>query len=182
MSSPRALARRYAKALLEVAASAGAKDVLVLRDELASFVPLVDGHPELRRAVADPGLAAAEKRRLVGLVAERAGASSLVRQLVDLLAARDRLGLLQDVAEAYAQLANEAQGVVTARVESAVPLSAAQRQALEQALKGEAKQVELRAEVDADLLGGLVVRAFGRTYDGSVRTRLGALRRRLARS
>jgi F-type H+-transporting ATPase subunit delta len=71
--------------------------------------------------------------------------------------------------------------VVTARVASAVPLSVPQRQALEQALQGDAKQVELRAEVDPALLGGLVVRAFGQTYDGSVRTRLSALRRRLAR-
>jgi F-type H+-transporting ATPase subunit delta len=181
MSSASALARRYAKALLEVAASSGGREVLALRDELAGFVPLVDDHAELRQALAHPGLAAAQKRRLVSAVAERAGASPLVKRLVDLLAGRARLGLLKDVAEAYAELANRSQGVVTARVASAVPLSAPQRQALEQALQGDAKQVELRAEVDPALLGGLVVRAFGQTYDGSVRTRLSALRRRLAR-
>ena len=52
--------------------------------------------------------------------------------------------------------------------------------ALEAALKGAFTSVELRTSVEPALVGGLVVRAFGRTYDGSVREHLAALRRRLA--
>jgi F-type H+-transporting ATPase subunit delta len=108
--------------------------------------------------------------------------SPLVKRLIELLSTRDRLALLAAVAEAYAQLANAALGVVAAEAVSAVPLAAEQKQALESALKGDAASVELVERVDPALVGGLVVSAFGRTYDGSVRTRLNALRRRLAAS
>jgi F-type H+-transporting ATPase subunit delta len=96
------------------------------------------------------------------------------------LSARDRLALLSDVSEAYADLANAAHGVVAAEVASAVPLGAKHKKALETALKGGGVSVELATRVEPALVGGLVVRAFGRTYDGSVREQLAALRRRLA--
>lgn len=180
--APRALARRYARALLDVASSEGGTAVSALRDELRGFVPQLDAHPQLRLALAHPALDAAAKRRVVLALAERAKVSPLVKRLIELLSARDRLGLLADVAEAYAQLANAALGVVAAEAVSAVPLAAQQKKALESALKGGAASVELVERVDPALVGGLVVHAFGRIYDGSVRTRLNALRRRLAAS
>ena len=181
-SAPRALARRYARALLEVATADGAKAVLALRDELRGFVPQLASHAQLRLALAHPGLGADQKRRLVLALAERAKVRPLVKRLVELLSTRDRLTLLSAVAEEYAELANAAQGVVAAEAVTALPLAAAQKKALESALKGSASSVELRERVDPALVGGVVIRAFGRTYDGSVRTRLAALRRRLAAS
>jgi F-type H+-transporting ATPase subunit delta len=180
--APRALARRYARALLEVATADGAKVVLALRDELRGFVPQLAAHAQLKLALAHPRLGADQKRRLVLALAERAKVSPLVKRLVELLSTRDRLTLLAAVAEEYAELANEAQGVVAAEAVTALPLAAAQKKALESALKGSASSVELRECLDPALVGGLVIRAFGRTYDGSVRTRLLALRRRLAAS
>jgi F-type H+-transporting ATPase subunit delta len=46
------------------------------------------------------------------------------------------------------------------------------------ALTGRA--VELKSRVDPALVGGMLVNIEGRTYDGSVRARLLALRRRLS--
>lgn len=180
--APHALARRYARALLDVAGEGGRKGVLALRDELAAFVRQLGGHEPLALALAHPGLAAEQKRRLVLALADSAGASALVKRLVELLGVRDRLTLVAEVAQAYAALANAAHGVVTAQVVSALPLAEQQRKALAAALAAGAASVELTSEVDPRILGGLVVRAFGRTYDGSVRTRLAGLRRRLAAS
>jgi len=176
---PRSLARRYARALLDVANQGGRQAVLALRDELRAFVPQL-GHPQLRMALAHPALGAEQKRRLMLALAKAAKLTPLLKRLVELLSARDRLALLPDVAEAYADLANAAHGVVAAEVASAVPLGALQKKALETALKGKFASVELRTRVEPALVGGLVVRAFGRTYDGSVREHLAALRRRLA--
>lgn len=179
---PRSLARRYARALLEVANAEGGARALALRDELRAFVPQLDAHPQLRLALAHPALGAEQKRRLMLALADAAKVTPLVKRLVELLSTRDRLALLPDVVEAYAELANAAHGVVAADVASAVPLGAEQKHALETALKGAFESVELRTRVEPLLVGGLVVRAFGRTYDGSVREHLAALRRRLAAS
>ncbi len=60
--------------------------------------------------------------------------------------------------------------------------TADQRQALETTLRGmTGREVELQAEVDPQIMGGLVLEMEGRVYDGSVRARLGALREHLAR-
>jgi F-type H+-transporting ATPase subunit delta len=171
--APRALARRYARALLDVAGD----EALALRDEIRTFGRLVEGHPALRRVLLHRALGEDPRRRVLVAVAEQAGASALLRRLVDLLASRDRLSLLPDVVEAYAELANAAHGVVSAEVVSAVPLASGQREALATAL---GRSVEVRSHVDPGVVGGLVVRVGGTTYDGTVRTRLAALRRRLA--
>lgn len=173
----RPLARRYARALLDVARAAG--EALAVRDELRALVPAVTGHDALWRALVHPGVSAEVKGRVLAAVAETAGASPVVRRLVALLAARDRVALLPEVAEAYADAANAAQGVVSAEAVSASPLTGDEHRALEAALGG---AVELRTRVDPDLLGGLLVRVGGTTYDGSVRARLAALGRRLAES
>ena len=87
------------------------------------------------------------------------------------------MALLPDVVETYAQLANAARGIVSAEAVSAVPLAAEETRALAAALGG---AVELVTRVDPELVGGVLVRTGGKTYDGTVRTRLDALRRRLA--
>ncbi|HSD65185.1 MAG TPA: ATP synthase F1 subunit delta [Vicinamibacteria bacterium] len=173
----RALARRYARALLEVASREGAGPALALRDELRAFGPVVDGHPRLRRALLHPGLGTEARRRVLAAVAEGAGASALLRRVLELLASRDRVSLLPDLIEAYGALANVAHGVVPATVVSAAPLAEAQGRALAAALGG---AVELQSRVDPAVVGGLLVQVGGTTYDGTVRTRLAALRRRLA--
>ena len=177
--APRALARRYARALLYVAGREGTEAILALRDELRAFSPLVSGHAGLRRALLHPGLGAEPRRRVLAALADRAGATVLLRRLLDLLASRDRVALLPDVTETYAELANAARGVASVEAAAAVALTDAQSRALAAALGG---AVELRTRVDPGLIGGLLVRKGGRTYDGTVRMRLAALRRRLAAS
>jgi len=175
--APRALARRYARALLEVAGRQERDATLALRDELRAFAAVVSGHPGLQQALRSPGLGDERRRRLLGAVAESADASVLLRRLVDLLASRDRIALLPGVADAFAAAANAAHGVVSAEAVSAVPLGEAERKALARAL---GETVELRTSVEPALLGGVLVRQGGRTYDGTVRARLAALRRSLA--
>jgi F-type H+-transporting ATPase subunit delta len=171
--APRALARRYARALLEAAGG----EALALRDELRAFGPVVSDHRELRRVLLSPAVGSEPRRRVLAAVAEHCGASPLLRRLLDLLASRDRLGLLPDLVEEYAEAANSAHGIVSAEAVSAVPLAEAQRRALAAAV---GDKVELRCRVDGALVGGVLVSVGGTTYDGSVRTRLAALRRRLA--
>jgi F-type H+-transporting ATPase subunit delta len=177
--APRALARRYARALLDVARRRGEGATLALRDELRGFAALVTGHAALHRALLHRGLRAEQRQRLLAAVATKAGASELLGRLLDLLSSRDRVAILPDVAEAYGALANAARGVVSAEVVSSHPLPEAQKRALASAL-GAGAAVELRTRVEPRVMGGVLVRVDGRTYDGTVRARLAALRRRLA--
>jgi len=177
----RALARRYARALVEVAEARGKDVALALRKELFDFAGLLRQHPDLARALEHPAVAAAGRRRVLAAVCDRVGASELLRRLADLVAAGDRVALVPLLAETYGEMLNERRGVVSARATSALALTAAQQQALTAALRRLCGlEVELQARVEPEVLGGLVVRMGGKTYDGTARTRLEALRRHLA--
>jgi F-type H+-transporting ATPase subunit delta len=178
---PRAIARRYAKALLEVARAQGLGVPAALHGELSSFAKSFEASPELRRALQHPTLRAEARRKVVGALAETGGASPLLRRLLDLVATRDRLELLPALAEEYAEARNAAEGRVSAEAVTAVPLADTQKAGVSSALSSAiGKAVELRTRVDPALLGGVLVKLGGRSYDGTVRGQLAALRVRLA--
>ena len=176
--SPQAAARRYARALLDVALATKA-DPAQLRLELEQASGLVGSNAALRAALLHPGLGAERRARLVAAVF--GSGSALLLRLLALLAEKDRIALLPFVATAFTQAWNQQRGVVSAEVVSAVALDDAQRKALAAALeKASGRRVELSARTDERLLGGLVVSMSGSTFDGSVRAQLQGLRRRLA--
>ena len=172
-------ARRYARALLDVALEKGVAEAL--RAELQEMAAVIAGHEDLSALLANPAVSAERKKKLVSAVASRAKASDLLTRLLTLMGERDRLGLLRLVAAAYAKLWNAHRGVVAAEAVSATPLDEAQTRDVAQALAAATgHEVDLSARVDPRLLGGMLVKMEGRTYDGSVRARLLALRRTLA--
>jgi F-type H+-transporting ATPase subunit delta len=70
--------------------------------------------------------------------------------------------------------------VVEAEAVSAAELLAEQRSALALALgRVSGKEVDLRTRKDPALIGGVLVRMAGKSYDGTVRGRLRALKARL---
>ena len=169
-------ARRYARALLDVALQKGTAEAV--RTELSAIAGLIAGHADLAALLAHPAVSAERKRKLVGAVAAKAGASELLTRLLAMMGERDRLALLPMVAAAYAKLWNAHRGVVAAEAVSATPLDEAQTRAVAKALgAATGREVDLQARVDPRLLGGMLVNMEGRTYDGSVRARLLALRR-----
>lgn len=174
------VARRYAKAILEVARGQGETAPETTRSELEALAHLLESDAAIQGALLGRALPPEARRRVASAVGEAAKLSPLTRRLVEMLAAHDRLALVPALAEAYAAAWNAAQGIVTAEAVSASPLDPEQLGALSGALRDAlGAKVDLRARVDAAVLGGVLVNAGGRTYDGTVRGRLTALRRRL---
>jgi F-type H+-transporting ATPase subunit delta len=181
-SASRVVARRYARALLDVVASgpqgvAGAPEAV--RNALDGARALLEHNPELLRALTHPTIPVAARQRVADAVWGQA--PEPVKRLLRLLVERDRVQILPAIAQAYAQAWNESRGVVSAAAVSAVELDAAQKEALGRALGQAAggKVVELETRVEPAVLGGLRVTMGGRTLDGTVAAQLRALRRRL---
>ena len=174
-------ARRYARALLDVALEK--KQAEPLRAELDAIVGVLGGHRDLEALLQNPAVSAERKRKLVAAVAAQAKLSDLSTRLLTLLGERDRLAALPAIARAYAKLWNAHRGVVAAEAVSATPLDETQARAVAKALGGvTGREVDLTTRVDPALVGGMLVKMEGRTYDGSVRARLASLRRRLSGS
>jgi F-type H+-transporting ATPase subunit delta len=173
------LARRYARALFGLARENGA--VAAAGEEL-TLAASTFGEPELASVVSDPAIAAAARRAIVGRVVERLGVSPTVGNLIRLLADRDRLGLLSDVARAYESFVDRELGRARVTIRSAAALGDEQRtelEALARRLTG-SREVVASVAVDPSLLGGVVLDVGGTVYDGSVKTQLERLAGRMA--
>lgn len=174
--SARTSATRYAKALLDVA-SDQATDI---ERGLTALTDLVRDNAELRQALLSPSVSATAKRAIVTAIAERLAIATPGVRLLQLLAERDRLGLLDDLLDAYRELLLARQRVVKAEVRSATALSADAMRAVEERLAAiTGKRVAVNAVVDPELLGGVVAKVGGTVYDGSIRTQLEKLRKQL---
>jgi F-type H+-transporting ATPase subunit delta len=170
-------ARRYARALLDVAREQGTGDAT--NQTLRQAADLLAGNAALASVLAQPALAIERKRAVLREVFAGSG-ETLVGRLVELLTERGRLELLPNVADAFTEAWNAARGVVTAQAVTAAPLTQGQQERLAAALSAAAgAAVELKAAVDPSLLGGVRVTMAGRIYDGTVRGRLQGLRRHL---
>jgi F-type H+-transporting ATPase subunit delta len=173
------LARRYARALLGLARETG--DVAAAGEEL-SRATATFADPALGAVVLNPGLAVTARRAIVSRVVERLGLGPTVGNLIRLLADRDRLGLLPDVARAYEAFVDRELGRARVSIRSATALTDAHRtqlEALARRLTG-SQQVVVSETVDPELIGGVVLDASGTVYDGSVKTQLERLADRMA--
>jgi F-type H+-transporting ATPase subunit delta len=170
-------ARKMARALLEVAEKND--DPARLQDGLREAVATLRDLPELATVLSNPGLAVERRKRIVAAVFAKV--PDLLRRLLELLVVHDAIGTLAEVERAYSTQWNARRGVVTARAVTAAPLDPALGRALEQAIgKTTGLTAELQSEIDPAVLGGVLLKMGGRTYDGTVRGRLEALRRTLS--
>ena len=178
MKGGEAAARRYARALLDVALEKGDT---ALRQDLDDLGRLYVEHAELRTLLLHPTVPTAKKTGVIAALL-RGRPSDLLQRLIALLVERDRIELLPLIAKAYARRWNAKKGIVEAEVVSARALDDAEARAIAAAAAQASggKQIELRRGVDPGLMGGLLLRMEGRIYDGSVRARLRALREQLA--
>jgi F-type H+-transporting ATPase subunit delta len=172
-----ASARRYAEAIFDLARERDALDAWARDlDAVAAFVSEAD----VARVLGAARVPREEKLRLLAAGLER-DVSPLAMNLVRLLAQRDRLQLAPSIREEFAAMADEYRGIAHATVTTAVPLSEDEQRAVRERLSQiTGKRIEVTSQVDESIIGGVVARIGDQLIDGSTRTKLVALKRRLS--
>jgi F-type H+-transporting ATPase subunit delta len=167
--------RRYAEAAFQLATRDDS--IETWRRELELAAAVTDG--QLMDVLANPALPLDERLDAANRVLS--DLSQSVRNLVFLLVRRRRIEQLPRVVAEFIRLDERRREITHATATSAAPLTDIERKALtarlEQMTGG---RIALETDVDAGLLGGLVVRVGDRLIDGSVRGRLERLRHQLA--
>jgi F-type H+-transporting ATPase subunit delta len=176
--STRTSATRYAKALLDVTSSD--TDAGKVERDLTTFVDLLGSSSDLRQALLSPSVPASGKRGIVTTVAERIGMAPTGVRLLQLLAERDRLGMMPDLLSVFRERLLERRKIVRAEIRSAVPLAPDAVKAIESRLGAvTGKNVAVDAVVDPDLIGGVLATVGSTVYDGTVKSQLEKLRKQL---
>lgn len=175
------LARRYARALVELGQTNGNIDQLGA--DLAKFESLLDlGDAQLRKALENPGVTIGQKSGVINAVLAKADYHPLVKNFIRLLIDKGRFGHFSLMVESYNSMADDLAGRVRATVRSAKELSPELRAEVQASLAAATgKQVVVSWSVDPSLLGGLVAQVGDKVIDGSVRARLDAMQDALVR-
>ena len=170
---------RYASALFALAQER--VETAAVAQELQKFDAMIVDSPDLQRLVKSPVFSSDDQLKAVGALLEAAGISGIAANFIRLVAAKRRLFAIRDMIADYNNLYDRARGVTRASVVSAAPLSDENVAQLKETLHGIAggKDIELNVKVDPSLLGGLIVQLGSRQVDGSLKTKLNAIRNRM---
>jgi F-type H+-transporting ATPase subunit delta len=175
----RKLASRYAKALMaslpDLSTAARVDEFL---DALRRHLLESEG---FQRLLHDPAVPRPTRKTVLRSLAERADMPARVANLLDAVVDHNRTSSLPSITELFHEEVEAAQGIVPAEITTAAPLDEELRQRATRALERlTGKTVRLAENVEPTLLGGAVTRVGSMVFDGSVRTQLGRLRRRMA--
>lgn len=165
------VAGRYAAALFEIADER--KQLGEVATDTATIRALIAESADLRRLVASPVIPREDQARAFGAVLVEARISELTRNFVGLVAQNNRLFALDVMCMGFLDLLAGRRGEVTAEVTTVLPLTDAQRIALEKAFSSSiGSTVVLNTKIDQTLLGGMIVKIGSRMVDSSLRTKL----------
>lgn len=169
--------KRYASALFNSAQKMSL--VEEVQKDLDTLSGLWKATPALQRAMESPLVPADKKLSLVEkLFAKEIGA--LTHAFVNVLIEKDREEILVDVQREFRLQADTSRGLLRAQAIVAAPMDDSMRQALVAGLQSRTgKTIALDVEVDAAILGGVVVRLQDTVIDGSVRGTLERLREQM---
>ena len=134
---------------------------------------IIDASHELQAVLDSPLTDAKTAQRAMRAVVRGQELGIAVRRLIDVLIVNRRLALLRSVIASFGALVAEKRGIITAQVTSARELSDVQVQQLRSRLIALGYgNVLIACRVEADLLGGLIVRVGAKLYDSSLKSRL----------
>ncbi len=169
--------RRYATAVFNAATKAGVVDRVESDLGLVSFV--VETSPALMQAVRSPLVPNAKKHDVLNAIFGDKVHKITLSYLL-LLVDKRREEAIALTEQEYVDLANDARGIITAQVVSAVKLSQDEENAIKAKITAmTGKSVQLEKTVDTGIIGGITVRIGDTVHDGSIKGQLKALRDRL---
>ena len=173
-----AAARRYAKALIDLARRDGL--IAEIGAQLQQHQALLRENTNLQRTLENPSVPLQVKTGIMTTIAERAQPAPLLRNFLLLLMNKGRLSQLDAICMHYERMASDELHRVVAQVTTAVEMDASQRQVVTQKIAAATqKEVQLETHVDPAIIGGLVVRVNNVILDGSVRGQLARMRKAL---
>ncbi len=164
----------YAKALLSLGQDPDEMGGLI--DELESFASVLNAIPKLRATLESPRISFADKEKILDR-AIKGKASQKFLNFLKVVCGNGRFDCLSAMTASSKQMFDEMSGRVVATMTTAEAVDHNVQSKVAARLSAVLnKQVSIVAEVDPDIIGGLVVRVGDTVYDGSLRNQLKQVR------
>jgi F-type H+-transporting ATPase subunit delta len=171
------IARVYADALFE--AARGSDKLDEVHEELDEFTDAMNESNDMRVFFFSPYFSSGEKREAIR--SSISGASDEFQNFLELLAEKHRMPALFAIRRRFDELWAEAKKRLEVRLTSAVELDKDVVDKVGAEVERQTdREVDMEAEVDPDILGGLVLRVGNMVLDASLRSKLERLRKEVA--
>lgn len=170
----------YGDALFELALEENKLPAML--EEVQAVKEVFQENEDLSRLLDHPEVDKDEKIRLVENIFKGRCSDHMTGFLV-LVIEKGRQKDFIPIFNYFIHKAKEYEGIGTAHVKSAVPLSEEQRKAIEGRLLALTRynQFEMDYQVEPELIGGLVIRIEDRVIDSSIRTQLFEMKKSLSK-
>lgn len=174
------VAKRYAKALFEIAQEKG--KIAEYEADLKLIVDAIRENVELGSILSQPNIDIQRKTDLINAIFQGKVSDDVV-QTLKLLVTRRREGILSTLLMDYIQISNDVLGQANAIVYTPFAISDAQQQEIATEFsKITGKTVRVEIVIEPSLLGGIQVRIGNRLYDASFSGKLDRLRKAMISS
>jgi F-type H+-transporting ATPase subunit delta len=173
------IAAVYARSLFEVAKEQEKLDDI--REQLGEFADALADSQELQVFFFSPYFSTEEKKQ--GLEKAVSGADDVLINFLQLLIEKHRMPVIFRARRIYDSLWEDENRLLPVQVTSAVELDSDIVERIgDHIAEQTGRKVELSAQVQPDILGGIVVRVGNSILDASIRNRLEQLRKQVARA
>ncbi len=174
------VARRYAKALLDLGKEQNNVDVLY--EDLKLIAQYIRGNRQLAGMFQSPVIHNYKKEAVIDQLF-KGKVNDVTIQFLHIIVRKNRDYFLRDIALSFLDLYKEYKNIKTAYVTTAVPIDDRLRnQVLSILKKNTGSDIELQETVDNKIIGGYILRWDDNQIDASISSKLYALRRDLSKN
>jgi F-type H+-transporting ATPase subunit delta len=147
--------------------------------ELKTLVSLFDD--KAIKYFKSPIIPVEKKKALLEEVLKKVEVSQELKKLLELMAQRNRLGLLRELLQEVEQFVNERLGIVKAEIISAMELDEEVLKKIKEKIEQLfGKKAEVSVKLDPSLIGGFVVKVADKVLDASIKHQLEELKKAIA--
>lgn len=168
---------RYAKAILEMAQASNV--AVQVNEDMALIASTIKENNELNSFINSPTIKAEVKESALNEVFS--ATQSITKGLFRLLHENKRFKILEQVAVQYGKQFDVANGLETAKVTTAFPITAElEAKVLAKIKEFSDKKITIENIVDPSIIGGFILRIGDKQFNASVANRLLTLKRELS--
>jgi len=171
------IANRYAQALIQQATTDNKLEVVAANMQVLSDT--CANSKDLRNVLTNPIINGNEKLGALKTIFKNF--DSLTLNLLNLVCAKNRENILDQIADAFLSAYRTHQGIEKVNVESAVAIDDKTAQSIQQFIKEKtgAKTIELHTTINPAVIGGLVIKFGDNLLDTSIAAKLRNLKKEL---
>jgi len=172
------IAGRYAQALFKEAKADNKSSEVI--SQLQALSVLYSASDDFKMLVKNPLISKAEKQMVVDQLKAKGAVDEFLYKFLTLLVAKNRLSILNLIAEQVITMDMQDKGEAEAVVTVAASMTEEAKKSLNDVLnKITGKKITITEKVDASILGGVIAQVESSLYDASVRGQLNKIKEQL---